>query len=690
MSKQLYYRLSKGWWDTVSSHNTFLDGLFRSYVNGMLPQIKRAKPEEMEQAYSQIWLGKIEDPLRQNGKERAKSLLAIMQGITRIITIIYGSNHCRINFLGEGEEVEDILTSSTITISWEPILLRPKGHSFFDAVDVMTGAAIHQAAHLREKWDKHPFNEEDESKKILEVLHHLLLDVIHDQIITLQYPGYEGYLLKYRDYLIFEKLRKQWGLKRRDRVHMLIQALRSTQPLRLYKRNVARAYYYILYQLSRFQTVHELRKLDSVQLAYQLYTILFDEKMFNLTRDLNYMSERLVLAVEGLPTPGEKGQEKGGKKNQSEHQADLTRDENWIHMPLSGSILKEMNLDLLNPWEQAEINVGEIQPIPSSEKMDSAEIIELLHQQGSSGTLFSKRGLKRLDIENMKQLKEEEYIPVEHTDLRYRYQIRRQIPQLTEDMKKDYARDRAAIQSQIIRLRNQWAWANTKQVLHQYGLKSGSLDEDALYQAKYSKELFMNPIIQNTRTKQLDIVLLIDASSSMYEQAEGIDLPKYRIARQLAALFVESLEVASSVQTWVYSFSQDSSKSILIQELYSPHRTARKERLAALAPGYRTPEYEALLAISKLVEEQGRVGVQKIILVLSDGQPGDDIIPYHVQKKRIKELVNKLEKQGDIIIQIPLGSETLSAEMYTHFVGLSDDGYHGIVLKFGKILKSLL
>nr|WP_280922251.1 VWA domain-containing protein [Ammoniphilus resinae] len=200
----------------------------------------------------------------------------------------------------------------------------------------------------------------------------------------------------------------------------------------------------------------------------------------------------------------------------------------------------------------------------------------------------------------------------------------------------------------------------------------------------------MNPIIENTRTRQLDVVLLIDASSSMYEQAEGTTIPKYRAARQMAALFVESLEPVDSVQTWVYSFMQDSSQSVLLQELYTPRRNARKERIAALRPGRRTPEYEALLAVSKLVENEGRQGVQKVLLVLSDGQPGDDMIPYHVQKKKIKELVTKLQNQGYLIIQLALGPEALSKEMYSHFVAFPKEGYRGLVISFGKLLKSLL
>gem|GEM_PF-776404 len=680
----------------MSSLNTFLDGLFRSYVNGWLPGIKRATQNDLAPAYSQVWLKRIEDPLQQKGMDRAKSLYAVMQGVLRVIAIIFGSNLCRVTFEGEEEKQEVVKNMMPgVKLTWNPVIHRPSGYSFYDAVDVITGSAIHQAAHLREGMVTKPFEDidEEEQRKVLEILYHLVLDVLHDQIVTTQYPGYEGYLLKHRHYLLNEKLLKQWGQKSHTRVNLLYQALRSTEQVPLYKRNVQRAYFFMLHQLSNHQTVNKLRKLDAVVLARQVYTILFDEKAFTHTRELNYMSERFVMAEEGLPTPGENGKQKGGKRNQSKdgkHRRELQKVEAASHVPITGALLKELredHQDLVNPLE---METGELVPLPAGESVKNADWNSFLHQEGSAGTVFSRRGLKRQDIENMKRLKDEEYTNLDHTDAKFRYQIWRQTPKLTPDLQSEYEYEREAIQSYIVLLRNQWSWSNTKRVMHQYGLKSGRLDEDALFQAKYSQEVFMNPIIENTRTRQLDVVLLIDSSSSMYEQAEGTNIPKYRAARQLAALFVESLEPVDSVQTWVYSFMQESTQSVLLQELFTPRRNARKERIAALRPGRRTPEYEALLAVSKLVENEGRQGVQKVLLVLSDGQPGDDMIPYHVQKKKIKELVTKLQNQGFLIIQLALGPEALSKEMYSHFVPFPKEGYRGLVIRFGKLLKSLL
>jgi hypothetical protein len=661
------------------------------YRNDQLPDIVREDGEDWNTEYSKVWLKGIPDPEQaRNEWERAKGLNLILRGITRVIEIVYGSKAFKLSFLTDQPAREQRATDRTLYLSIEPIKARSKEYTFYDLVDVMTGAAIHEAAHLREQTPEQSEIGEDE---VLRALYHLVEDVIADQIVAKEFPGFEGYLLKYRRYLIDDKLVNKWGMKRYDRVNLLIMALRSTQPIFIYKKEVMRAYLYILYLLHQYETVKGLRKINRIEVARNLYTILFSEKLFQLRRDINYMAERLILGQDGPPTPGREGQNEGGKSGVGKKKTveDLIREEKAI--PLTSKFLKDLSMsaeDGFEQWQASEDDVKEIQrKLNKKDFSGKGWLDQFQHAYQGSKDAVKQHGIKQKDWELIEKLHEEKFEVLSAVDKNYRYQVHLTVPVVDQEITEKYVSALGAVRGQVLLLQNQLSWANTKTVLHQYGLKSGVLDEDALFQAKYSSELFMKPIIENSRTRDMDMVLLVDGSSSMNQLVEGARFPKYIVARQLCALFVEALAQVHSIQTWAYTFYQETAESIGIEELYSP-QNPQKARIGAISPGQRTPEYEALLSIAERIQTEGRKGIQKVIVVLSDGQPGDDIIPYHVQKVRIKSLVQRLESEGHIVIQVSLGSGALSKEMYKHSIPFPDGGYQELIPQFGKLLRKLL
>jgi hypothetical protein len=677
----------------MSYLNEFLDRIHRMYRNDQLPDIVRGEDESWNTEYSKVWLKGAQDPdVSRTDLEKAKKLNFILQGIAKVVEIVYGSKAFKLVFLADqpASDRREMEKDRTVYLSIEPLKTRPKDYTFYDLVDVMTGSAIHEAAHMREQSAD---LQEIGDDQVLLALYHLIEDVIADQIVAKEFPGFEGYLLKYRRYFIDGQLVSKWGMKRYDRVNLLILALRSTCPIFIYKKEVKRAYLYILYLLYQYETVPGLRKVNRLEVARNLYAILFSEKLFHLRRDINYMAERLILGQDGPPTPGEDGRGEGGKSGVSKKKTmeDLIREEKAL--PLSSKLVSNLSMSSDYGFEQLKTSEEEMKEIQRnmSKKDFSGKgwLDQFQHNYQGSKDALKQHGIKQKEWELIEKLQEEKFSVLPGVDKNYRYQVHLSVPAIDQEITEKYQSALGAVRSQLLLLQNQLAWANTKTVLHQYGLKSGMLDEDALYQARYSSELFMKPIVENSRTRKMDMILLVDGSSSMNQQVEGARYPKFMVARQLCALFVEALEPIHSIQTWVYTFYQETAEAIGVEELYSP-QNAQKARIGAISPGQRTPEYEALLAIGERIQSEGRKGVQKVIVVLSDGQPGDDIIPYHVQKVRIKTLVQRLESEGHIVIQVSLGSLAQSKEMYKHSIPFPDGGYFELIPQFGKLLRKLL
>ncbi|RYD02281.1 hypothetical protein N752_26060 [Desulforamulus aquiferis] len=162
-------------------------------------------------------------------------------------------------------------------------------------------------------------------------------------------------------------------------------------------------------------------------------------------------------------------------------------------------------------------------------------------------------------------------------------------PVIDEGAAERYELARTVVKPFIIRLRNRLSWANTRQVINQYNLPSGELDEDSLYQAYYSNKLFKQTEVINTRTRNMDIGLLIDTSASMvYPAAEGIS--RVELARNLAVLFLEALEPVDSVKTWIFGFNLK--VAVNMTELYSPTLTS-KARIGMTGAEGTTPEGSA-------------------------------------------------------------------------------------------------
>jgi nitric oxide reductase activation protein len=258
------------------------------------------------------------------------------------------------------------------------------------------------------------------------------------------------------------------------------------------------------------------------------------------------------------------------------------------------------------------------------------------------------------------------------------------------------------VQPFVTSLRKKFVPLKTKTSIHQHDLRDGNLDEDALYKVRFSNNLFTKRMDAMKPTRELDVALLVDVSSSMKEPVgsgnrgrdggdDGNEIPRYIAAQRLTALFVEALEHADSAQTWVYSFASQEQK-VDIRQLYSPAFHGHKARIGDIIPlpGRQTPEFAALSTVLQHFRQEARERSQKAIIVFSDGDPDDEVLSLEEQGEQIRKLAVREQKAGSFIVHVSLGPSGQIDRMYPHSIPFPRNGYSELVVRFGRMLHSLV
>ena len=624
---------------------------------------------------SAAWLPPGADfPSGESGATEARGWRAILNGIARTAAIIYGSGRYRVlvdaafdvtGYDGKPRRGDGRL----IVVSTEPVRRPMPGFSFYDAVDAMVGQVIHEAAHGREGGaEEEPFADDE----ILSILHHLVEDALNDQIVALEYPGFEGYLLKYRRYFVDWKLRGDWGFRAEGRLRQLVLAMRSTYPVRVTRRSVRRAHLYLLWILARHRTAEALRRVDRVRTAEELYAILYNSRFAEHTSEVDVLSESLILGPEGPPVRGDKGNRRGGEKVS----------------PVTRAALQRLNPPAF-AWSDRALEqlaarramAGKTARRPGTRGGWSAAF---RHRAVPSGrrSAVSPEGYRRMCrlAEEVRSLK------FAGEGVRYEAVWLREATHAQAEAR--YRSAAEAVRGTILRLRNRLAWVNAGAGPDRVALTAGELDEEALYRARFAADLFRRRDDGLCRIPPLDLVLLADASRSMKEPLPGGDVPKYVAAQRLAALFVEALEPLAPIRTWVFSYTSAENR-VELRELYAPGSRADKARIGDLYPAGQTPEYGALAAVSRFIREAGRPGVPKAVVVVSDGRPDDDILPRDAQIAAIRRLASRLRAEGDAVVHVALSPHRFGPPVYPVSLPFPEEGYAGLIRRFGLLVEAL-
>ncbi|MEG6616347.1 VWA domain-containing protein [Peptococcaceae bacterium 1198_IL3148] len=545
-------------------------------------------------------------------ESQAYTLVAVLNAVARIVDIVHGKQKFKVNF--SSKDMVTDLSQGIITLNAKPIINPPGGYSLADSVDVLTGMALHEAAHAQ--YTDVTFYTEIPGNPFMGAVRNLVEDIYVERLTTLLYPGYQGYFKKYR-YYTFDLGKKHppeikgenlMDYELNKRTVDLILMLQSTTGYVSDIARVRKAAEVVDARLTASKFEH-LLKVNPRNLALRVYNELFGNI---IQHDVAYSKP-----VNFIDQYNDQNKYNGSKN---------TQDNN-------ASISENMQ-QMVQNLRQEEVH------------------------------------LANLDELNSQGYHEPDTPPAAMVTFRK--------PVITEDAPEIYRQSRETIYPHIIRLRNKLSWANTRQVFNQYGLPSGELDHDALYQAPFSNKIFSRSQIIETRTRNLDMALLMDCSASMTSKITD-NITRLDLARNLATLFVEAMEPINSVQTWVYGFSQK--VLVDITELYSPTLN-NKQRLGTVEADGTTPEGSALKHCANRLLKEGRQWVPKILIVLADGNPNPGR-----EKNLVKEQARRLQNMGCKLIHISI-SEQVSPYGYQHSIPWSD--YYTVINQFGKLLKTLV
>ena len=218
--------------------------------------------------------------------------------------------------------------------------------------------------------------------------------------------------------------------------------------------------------------------------------------------------------------------------------------------------------------------------------------------------------------------------------------------------------------------------------------RRGKLDKKMLHKIPLGRpDLFKNVIVDED--KPLDVCLLVDESGSMGSW-------KMDKARQTAIALREALKDNQALNLWVFGHTADG---------YNWHREGETNMSVYWSPPYQSDikaigsmkaraenrDGMALLASAERVKaESPSMGSNKLMIVISDGEPSADGYRYAMGVPHTKKCVKHLEGHGWSIIQVGISGarERSMREMFSNYMLV--DNTNELPAKISKIIRKVI
>ena len=205
--------------------------------------------------------------------------------------------------------------------------------------------------------------------------------------------------------------------------------------------------------------------------------------------------------------------------------------------------------------------------------------------------------------------------------------------------------------------------------------KRGKLDKRVLHRIPMgARELFK--MDYTNEDKPLDVTILVDESGSM---SSGY---RMRYARQSAIAIKEALVDNPKLNLWVYGHTADGadgwhndSGSTNLTQYWGPTMKDRPMAMGAMSPKFENRDGNAIWAVAdKVTKESDQPLSNKLMIVLSDGQPAAERYGGSGALNHVRGIVRELEGKGWSIIQIGFGgaSEWTMAKMFNNYIEVRD------------------
>ena len=221
--------------------------------------------------------------------------------------------------------------------------------------------------------------------------------------------------------------------------------------------------------------------------------------------------------------------------------------------------------------------------------------------------------------------------------------------------------------------------------------KRGKLDKRVLHRIPMgSRELFKMDF--SKEDKPLDICILVDESGSM---CSGMRMDN---ARRSAIAIKEALSDNPKLNLWVYGHTADGYEnwhsdkgSTNMTQYWGPSMKDRPMAMGAMKARYENRDGNAIWACAdKVRSESDQPMSNKLMIVLSDGQPAAYQYGGYTGRDHVKRIVKDLEGRGWGIIQIGFGgaNDESMKTMFSNYVRVNESSM--LPAKLSKIMRKVM
>ena len=218
--------------------------------------------------------------------------------------------------------------------------------------------------------------------------------------------------------------------------------------------------------------------------------------------------------------------------------------------------------------------------------------------------------------------------------------------------------------------------------------RRGKLDKRMLHKIPLGRpDLFKNVIIDED--KPLDVCLLVDESGSMGSW-------KMAKARETAIALRESLKDNQALNLWVFGhtadgYEWDGKGDTNMSVYWSPTYKSDIKAMGAMRARSENRDGMAILASAERVKaESPSLGGNKLMIVISDGEPSADKYRFPIGVPHTKKCVRHIEGQGWNVIQIGISGarEHIMKDMFTNYILCEDTAE--LPTKVSKVIRRVI
>ena len=253
-----------------------------------------------------------------------------------------------------------------------------------------------------------------------------------------------------------------------------------------------------------------------------------------------------------------------------------------------------------------------------------------------------------------------------------------------EHVTRKYIDAKKEMRAQINKLKKKIQLFGTTNIHNIYRQPRGILDKRQLHRIPMGMtDLFKAKITKED--KPLDICLLVDESGSMgYKLMED--------ARNCAIAIKEALADNPMINLWVYGHSADNKEQGQTEmiEYHSPFMADRPMAMGGLHARYENRDGNAIITSALRVNGQSDNSANKLMIVLSDGEPSADLYRGERGISHTAKAVKYVEGRGWNVIQVGFGgiSKYNMERMFNNYVHVEDTDELGD--KVSKIIRKVI